>query len=146
MVGRLFDVRHTRIPHHLITGAVCIVAALMSVACASQERRLDQQRKALHSLESTTRALADAWLAGHVSGTYTQTALERTFLLVEQERSALASSADMLIDPRGALLSDGADELARALAQLIRDVRSADAAAVRSHLAVLPSPTRSETP
>src|SRR4051812_45626487 len=116
---------------------LCLVAALSSSACSRQDRRLEQHQKALQSLASTTHAVVDAWLAGHVSATYTQTTLESTFRLIEQERTAVASTPDTLIDPRGARLSDAADQMVRLIAQIISDVRTADGAAARRHLASL---------
>jgi hypothetical protein len=106
-----------------------------------QDRRIQQQQDALQSLSSTTRALAEAWLAGQISGTYTQTALEQTFLLVEKNRATLAASPDILIDPRGAQLSVTAERLARLIARIISDVRGADAAAARVDIAALPFST-----
>lgn len=102
-------------------------------------------QEALQSLRSTADALASAWLAGDTSGTYTHTALERTYLLVEQERTSLAKRPEMLIDARGAALSDAAEHLARIVALLMKDVRDADAGAARAHKSALPVFHRSES-
>lgn len=123
-------------PRFLVAVPLCLVVALNSFACIRHDRRVQQHEEALQSLGSTVRTIAEAWLDGHLSGTYTQTALQKTFSLVEHERAALARP-DTLVDPRGARLSDSADHLARLVAELISDVRSSDAAGVRSHLAAL---------
>lgn len=112
-----------------------LAAALSSAACGRQDSQIQQRRDALESLGATTHAVVDAWLDGHISGTYTQVALQRTFRLVEQERAALASRPEALIDRRGADLSDAADEFERRLAALLQAVRGADAVAARTHLA-----------
>ena len=85
-------------------------------------------------------AIDEAWLDGKLSGTFTVTALEQTLQLAEQERAALAASPEKLADPRGAQLSQSAEQLSRLLAATIRDVRAADAGAVRRHLADNPLP------
>ena len=82
--------------------------------------------------------MLSAWLSGDTSGTYTATALEHTLALVEQERAALASQAERLVDPRGGRLADSADELSRVLALTIEDVRAGNAESARHHLAALP--------
>jgi hypothetical protein len=82
--------------------------------------------------------IAEAWLAGQVSGTYTRTALDQTFYLVEQERATLASTPAMLQDPRGAALSQDAEHLSRLIASIIGDVTSADGQSARQHLTTLP--------
>jgi hypothetical protein len=117
------------------------VVALAAVAlsrCSRQDTRLQQHQEAFESLGATTAAIGEAWLDGSVSGTYTVTALERTFALVEQERTALAATPRTLLDPRGAQLSQSAERLSRLLAALTGDVREADAAAARRHLGEIP--------
>jgi hypothetical protein len=130
----------------LAVATLGLAAALSASACIRHDRRIQQHQEALQSLGSTTKAIADAWLTGRVSGTYTHTALEQTFRLVEQERTALASAPERLIDPRGARLSDAADQLSRLVAEMMSDVRAADAAGVRSHLAALPIDHEREKP
>src|SRR4051812_38708568 len=128
---------------HSLTRA-CVIAALIAAAgsstgaCARQDARIQQHQEKLESLGSTTAAIGRAWLAGDTSGTFTRTALEQTFLLVEQERSALAGSPQALVDPRGARLSQAAEGLSRLLATTINDVGAADAGSVRRHLTEIP--------
>ena len=117
---------------------LCLVAAVASSACSRHDRRLQQHQKVMQSLGSTTHAIVGAWLTGQTSGTYTQTALERTFRLIEQERTAVASTPETLMDQRGARLSDMADQMSRLVALVMNDVRVADGAAARRHLALLP--------
>jgi hypothetical protein len=118
--------------------AAAAAAALLLSGCTGQDKRLQQHREKLESLGATTVAICEAWLAASVSGTYTETALQQTYLLVEQERTALAGSPQALLDPRGAELSQAAERLSRLLAATIHDVRAADAASVRRRLAELP--------
>jgi hypothetical protein len=117
---------------------LCLAAALSSGACARQDRRIEQHRKAFQSLDASANAIASAWLAGDTSGTFTATALEQILALTERERAALAANAETLIDPRGARLADAADEQARRVALVVEDVRASNAQAARSHLAALP--------
>jgi hypothetical protein len=116
----------------------CLISIASSAACNREDRQIRQHQEALQSLGSTVRAIAGAWLDGRVSGTYAQTALERTFLLVEQERTSLASRPEMLIDERGARLSDTADHLERLIAGIQHAMRGANAVAVREGLADIP--------
>jgi hypothetical protein len=118
--------------------AVIVVAGVCNAGCGRQDQRLQQHQEKLESLGATTAALGDAWLAGGVSGTYTRTALEQTFRLVEQERSTLVSAPATLLDPRGARLSQAAERLSRLLASMMHDVSAADAPGVRRHLADIP--------
>jgi hypothetical protein len=121
----------------LISAAVAAVG-LTIVGCARQDTRIQQHQEKLESLGSTTAAVGEAWLAGSTSGTFTRTALERTFLLVEQERSALASKPQALVDPRGAQLSQVAERLSRLVALTIDNVAAADAGSVRRRLTEIP--------
>lgn len=114
------------------------LVAMVAAGCGRQDARLQQHQEKLESLGATTVAIAEAWLAGSTSGTYTRTALEQTFALVEQERTAVASAPQALLDPRGARLSEAADRLSRLLAVIMHDVASADADAVRRHMAAVP--------
>ena len=123
-----------------------LALALSSAGCARQDSRIQQHREALDSLGATTHAVVGAWLDGRVSGTYTQVALERTFLMVERERAALASRPEALIDRRGADLADAADSLSRTVAALLHSVRGADGAAARAQLANIPLHSATELP
>src|SRR4051812_49900114 len=114
-------VQHSFARSCLISAAVAVVG-LSAGACARQDARIQQHQERLESLGSTTAAIGRAWMDGDTSGTFTRTALEQTFLLVEQERSALAESPQALLDPRGAHLSQPADGLSRLLALTINDV------------------------
>ena len=116
-----------------------LATALLALpACARQDQQLQQHKEAFESLGATTAAIGEAWLDGAVSGTYTRTALAETLKLVEQERAALAATPEMLLDPRGAALSQAAERLSRLLAQLTGDIRAADATSARRHLAGIP--------
>lgn len=119
---------------------LAVIAALVLTGCGREDEAIRQHRQAFESLGSTMAAIDEAWLAGHLSGTFTVTALAQTLQLAEQERAALAASPEMLADPRGAQLSQSAERLSRLLAATIRDVRAADAGAVRRHLADNPLP------
>jgi hypothetical protein len=126
---------------------VCAALVGLSVsACASRDTQLRQHQEKLESLGSSTITIAEAWLSGSVSGTYAVTALDQTFVLVEQERSALAAEPDALVDPRGAALSDAAERLSRLIAVMRHDVQAADGRSVRQHLAEVPiAPHKPET-
>jgi len=129
--------QHLRARTWLIRAAIA-AGCLSSGACARQDARIQQHQEKLESLGSTTAAIGRAWLAGETSGTFTRTALEQTFMLVEQERSALAASPQTLLDPRGAHLSQAAEGLSRLLAMTINDVGAADAGSVRHRLTQIP--------
>jgi hypothetical protein len=121
-----------------LSPVVVVALALTSGACARQDARLKQHKDKFESLGETTAAICEAWLGGDVSGTYTRTALEQTFMLVEQERTALAASSDTLLDSRGAELSQSSERLSRLIAILAHEVQGANAAAVRQLLTHLP--------
>jgi hypothetical protein len=120
------------------TVAVAVVTLALSAGCGRQDAQLERHKKNFESLGATTKVVSEAWLSGHVSGTYTRTSLEQTFYLVEQERATLASTPAMLQDPRGAALSQDAEHLSRLIASIIGDVTSADGHSVRQRLTTLP--------
>ena len=119
----------------------CVLLAaglVVLTACTRQDARLQQHKEKFESLGATTRTIAEGWLSGALSETYTHTAFAQTLQLVEQERTALSAAPETLLDPRGATLSQQAEKLSRLLAQLIGDVRAADASGVRRHVAEIP--------
>ena len=134
-------------PRPSFASRVLLVAlALTTGACARQDAQLEQHKEKLESLGETTAAICQAWLNGDVSGTYTETALDQTFLLVEQERTALAASPEALVDPRGANLSQSSERLSRLIAVLIHDVEGANGASVRQRLTEIPIRTSAGQP
>lgn len=115
-----------------------LLALLACAGCTRLDERLQQHQERLESLGATTAAVGEAWLAGRVSGTYARTALKQTYVLLEQERTALTSEPRALLDPRGARLSEAAERMSRLLAAMMDDVRRADGASVRTTLTRLP--------
>jgi hypothetical protein len=114
------------------------VALAFTAACSRQDARLEQHKQNFESLGETTAAICEAWLGGDVSGTYTRTALEQTFMLVEQERTALAASPEALLDARGAALSQSGERLSRLIARLIHEIEGANGTLVRQLLPEIP--------
>jgi hypothetical protein len=119
-------------------GIVLMIAALCATSCSRQDRVLEEHRKSFESLSATTAAIAHGWLDGSTSGTYTSAALEQTLRMAEQERIAIAQSAKLLIDPRGAALAAAAADLSNSIAAMFSAVRSADGDMVRRQVATLP--------
>jgi len=115
-----------------------ILVVLGAASCSRADQQLVDHSEAFQSLSASATTIVDDWLKGAVSGTYALTALDRTYLLVEQERTSLAASASTVIDSRGAALADSASELARHIAGMIAAVRNADARAARQQLEDLP--------
>ena len=122
---------------------IALIAAA-AIGCTRQDDRLREHREKLESLEASATAIGESWLAGSASGTFTTTALEQTFRLVEQERSAVASTPDALVDPRGAELSQSAERLSRLLAAMMHDVRAADAPSVRQRMTTIAEAAHAE--
>ena len=123
---------------------VATIAAVLCVAgCSRQDRQLQDHHDAFASLSASTKMMVEVWLEGSTSGTYTLTALEQMFLMVEQERSALAASPNLLIDQRGAAIADSASQLSRQIASMLTDVRSADGDGARRHVEQLPFGSKS---
>jgi hypothetical protein len=117
---------------------LAVVLALTGAACTRHDARLHQHKQRFESLGETTAAICEAWLRGDISGTYTRTALRQTFMLAEQERTALTATPEALLDPRGADLSQSGERLSRLIAILIHEVDGADANSVRELLTHLP--------
>ena len=115
-----------------ILAAAVITAALCG--CSSPQKQLEQAQKKIDGLTATTRTIAEAWLSGDVSATYSRTAFEQTLELLDQQRASLGTSPALLLDARGASLSRDAEQLSRLLAALIEDARNRDGASARQHL------------
>ena len=110
----------------------------MLAGCGGKDQALQQHQEKLESCGASTGAIAEAWLGGNASATYTRTAFEQVYLLVEQQRTQLAAQPAMLSDSRGAHLSEAAERLSRLLAVMIRDVEQGNASAVRERMARIP--------
>ena len=117
---------------------VFIILALSAASCRNPNSRIQQRQEKFESLTASAQAIGEAWLTGSASTRYARAALGQTFVLIEQERQALASTPDLLIDTRGAELSEASERLARTVANLIQDVGAHDAASLQHHLADLP--------
>jgi hypothetical protein len=116
-----------------------VVAAVICIAgCSRQDRQLQDHQDAFASLSASTKRIVTVWLDGSTSGTFTITALDQMLLMVEQERSTLTASPQLLIDPRGGAMADSASQLSHQIAAMINDVRSADGDGARRHLDQLP--------
>jgi uncharacterized protein YgfB (UPF0149 family) len=113
----------------------------MTISACGAEAQLKQHAEKVRSLRATTIAIADAWLHGNVSGAYAQGALEQTFQLLEQERTAVAGTPDDLARPAANALTHTTEQLSREIAALTRDVRMADGASARRHLGDLETTT-----
>jgi hypothetical protein len=118
--------------------AVELLMVLVCLSCSSRDVRLAQHDDTLKSLGATTRMIADAWLSGNTSGTYTHTALDQTYHLVEQERAAIVRTPEMLQDPRAVSLAQEAERLSRLIASMMGDVATSDGPSARQRLATLP--------
>jgi hypothetical protein len=126
------------VPYWRLLRLLVVVLVFTGAACTRHDARLQQHKQKFESLGETTAAICEAWLRGDLSGTYTRTALHQTFMLAEQERTALAASPEALLDPRGADLSQSGERLARLIAMLVHDVEGADGDSVRERLAHIP--------
>lgn len=119
-----------------------IVAAVLLTACSTPDQQLQDIQKNVEGLTATTRAIGGAWVRGDVSATYSRTALRQTARLLDQQRSALAASSELLINPRGASISREAEQLSRIIAAISDDAEKRDIDAARQHVAQLPAAVR----
>ena len=119
-----------------------VIGAVGLAACTSQSAQLQQHREKFESLGSSTAAIAEAWLNGSTNETYTSTALQQTFLLVEKERQALAAEPAALADTQGAELSQASEQLERVIADLLDGVRKDNRDTVGQRLHTIPISAR----
>jgi hypothetical protein len=112
----------------------------VSGGCGSrQQRAMTEQRTGLTSLNETAAIIGAAWLSGHVTSSYAQTAFETTEQLLAKQRSELSADLAVLATPDGATLSQSEERLSRTLASLADAVTRSDATAMRRHLGELSS-------
>lgn len=116
------------------TAAATLLAVVFASACASRQETIQQQNEKLQSLGASTRFVAESWLAGETSNTYTRTAFDAIFRQVEQQRAVLAAKPQMLADATAASLSQQAEQLSRTLALMQQDVERQDGSALRVRL------------
>jgi hypothetical protein len=105
----------------------------MTTGGCSRPHDILTHRKKVDSIQSSISSVADAWLAGDISSRFAAAAFERTFILIEQERSAMAASPDALADPPVAALVTRLESLSREVAMLTQDVTTRDYTAMRLH-------------
>jgi hypothetical protein len=117
---------------------VALLIAAACGACSGPDKQLKEARKKLDGLAATTHAVGDAWLSRDVSSTYSRTAFQQTLQLLDKQRASLNASPKLLLDSRGAVLSQEAERLSRALAALIEDARGNDRTSAREHLSQVP--------
>ena len=125
-----------------VWAATTLSLLMLLVACASTNRLVDQQQKALTSLKATVTSVCTAWLDGKVSTTYARTALETAGILLEKERATIGGSPDALTDARIASLTESQNQLARQIALLRKALADSDAAAIRRQIATAGSRPR----
>ena len=118
-------------PQRLTRTLLLSAMVLAFSGCGPQDERLQQHHEKLESLTASAIAVGKAWLSGSTSGIYTRAALEEIFTLVEDERAALASVPETLLDPRGAKMTQSAERLLGVLAAMQHDVRGSDAPSLR---------------
>ena len=114
--------------------AVCGIAVVTISACTSPEREVQKHAQKVASLRATTLSVTEAWLHGHVAGTYAEGALEQTFQLVQQERAAVASTPSQLARPHSNAVARDTEAMSRVIAALTRDVQTGDGTNARRHL------------
>jgi hypothetical protein len=116
-----------------------LLCALWTAACGSTQQLVDQQQKALVSLNSTVIAVSNAWLDGNVSTRYARTALAATAALLEKERAKIGAAPDVLVDLRLVSLSESQTKLARQIAVLRKALADSDTATIRQQIAAIES-------
>jgi hypothetical protein len=109
------------------------------LGCETRQEMVNQQQKALASLNSTVMVVGNAWLEGNVSTRYARTALEATAALLEKERAKIGASPDALLDPGIASLSESQNQLARQIAVLRKALADSDVAVIRQQIAAVES-------
>jgi hypothetical protein len=124
-------------PQRLTRSLLLSAMAVAFSGCTQHDERLQQHQEKLESLTASAIAIGKARLSGSTSDTYTRAALERIFTFVEDERAALASVPETLLDPRGAKMSQSAERLSRVLAAMQHDVRESDARSLRQRVSDL---------
>jgi len=116
-------------------GAIALLTLTAALAgCGSPASQLDEIQKKIDGLTATTRAIGESWLRGDVSPTFARTAFLQTLRLLDDQRTSLTESPQLLLDPRGAALSRRAEQLSRVLAALVDAARQRDDGAAREHL------------
>jgi putative membrane protein len=124
---------------------VIAVLVLGSTACQSRQQELAEHTQMIESARATGAAVGRAWLDDAVSRAFARTALARAQQLLEEDRTKLAASPQLLADPQGAGLSQRAERLSRQLALAWKAVDDDDRPAARGRVAQLASP-QSEGP